>query len=148
MILSDREIIKQVNGIGLIEPFVETKVERSEEVTMSYGIDPQGYTFRNADHFDTVLDPLCSMSFKSLEFFNIQPYLCAFFYGKSSYTRKGLIFSTAVVDAGYRGCLSLVVFNASSEPQRIYGQQGLCQIVFHQLSSTSKKAYNGFWQNG
>lgn len=154
MVLSDRDILDLV---GLIEPITPVKVQSEGDVKMSYGIDPQGYTFRlgvfqSGTNYTTrgfkdtyIINPREGGSITSLERFNLPDNLMGLFRGKSSYTRNGLIFSTATVDAGYNGYLSFWVFNGGHSPIHLYLEQGIAQINFLPLTASPTQAYKGLY---
>lgn len=160
-LLTDNQIKAQFKHHKLIQLFVPRKVKSGEingygEVVMSYGLDPHGYTFRadlDVNQYDLVwsdygnyypLQAGTGMRLESLEKFNMPKNLGAIIQGKSSYTRNGLIFSTAVVDAGFSGYLQFFVYNASGrEDIRIYDMQGIAQIMFFQLDDVPEQLYEG-----
>jgi deoxycytidine triphosphate deaminase len=157
MILNDYDIKRQCedNAHPLVFPFVGQKVEKGdkylvnkelEEVYMSFGLEPQGYTLRLDCEDDFLIQPLRHEVVNSLEILNLPSDICAFFRGKSSYTRRGIVFSTAVVDAGYHGKLQFVVFNCSDKPVRFFNHEGIAQICFHQLTGKSGFPYQGVHQ--
>lgn len=149
MILNDLAIktLCVNTDIPLITPFHPCKVEKGQNVRMSYGLEPQGYTLTNDRKNDLILEPLTGIQLISVETVNLPANICAFFKGKSSYTRFGCIFSTATVDAGYHGKLSFFVFNAGADAVEIVANEGIVQISFFELSADAAQSYNGFWQN-
>ena len=141
MILNDKQIL----DAGIVVNGVSTKVQKGGDITSSYGIDPQGYTFTLEAEEDVLIKSFECLQLDSQESFQLPSNVCAFMYGKSSYTRRGLIFSFAVVDAGYEGKIGFSVFNASEEPITLKAKQGIAQIVFHEIAEP-QKIYEGAWQ--
>ena len=150
MILNDKQIKLYVG----ISNSVSEKVQKGttmngmtdRKVMSSYGIDPQGYTFRlQAEDYIYVNPGMCEQ-LDSYESFTLPKNICAFMYGKSSFTRKGLFFCFAVVDAGYCGKIGFSVYNASSSPILLYPHEGIAQIVFHTIAPPEQD-YKGIWQN-
>lgn len=152
MILNDKQIREYIQ----ITDGVKDKVQKGNQingrqVTSSYGYDPQGYTFRlkrptGDDSHAIIVKGYNSVQLDSLELFTLPTNICAFMYGKSSFTRRGLIYSFAVVDAGYNGRIGFSVFNPTSHNIKLPIEEGIAQIVFHQID-TPEKAYEGVWQN-
>ena len=72
----------------------------------------------------------------------------AFVEGRSSVGRKGLfIHNAGLIDPGFKGQITLELFNASDRPLRINEGTRICQIVFMKLSRPAKRPYNGKYQN-
>ena len=152
MILNDIQIRREI-GItdGVLDKVQKGNTINGRQITSSYGIDPQGYTFRlmtpeGYDGKEITVKGYNSIQLDSHETFTLPDNVCAFMYGKSSFTRRGLIFSFAVVDAGYSGRIGFSVFNPTSHNILLPLGQGIAQIVFHQIA-TPDKAYEGAWQN-
>lgn len=148
-ILSDNEIIKD----SMITPLVGNKVK--ENVEYSFGIDPFGYTLRlGAEYFDfnekkiasdkyIKLPSLSSLIVSTNERVKLPNSTTGILWGKSSYIRKGLIFTFGVVDAGYEGTLSFLVFNSSPKEILLNINEGICQIVFFRSPDVPSKSYEG-----
>lgn len=153
MILNDRQIEEKsivIDGTYKVQKGEYTPIIKDGNcfntlVTSSFGLDSQGYTFRLDAEEDVVIKSFHCHQVNSYEKFTIPKNVCAFMYGKSSFTRKGLIFSFAVVDAGYRGGIGFSVFNASDGIIVLPAKQGIAQIVFHQIEEPNK-TYEGAWQ--
>lgn len=143
--------------MGLIQGITPFKVKAEGFIEMSYGIDPQGYTFRlgefksgtaynTIDHKgNIILHPREGGVAVSDETFVLPDNLMALFRGKSSYTRRGILFSTATVDAGYKGRLEFWVFNGGHQPITLYMSQGIAQINFFELTEAAHKSYEGLY---
>jgi dCTP deaminase len=50
--------------------------------------------------------------------------------GKSTYARSGLILNTTVIDAGFKGHVTLEFFNSTRSYLRVYSEEGICQLQF------------------
>ena len=71
----------------------------------------------------------------------------AFVEGRSSVGRAGLIIETAgLVDAFFRGTITLELFNTTNYDMKIYPGMRIGQIAFHQNDKLSEKVYNGKYQ--
>ena len=66
----------------------------------------------------------------SLEYFKIPRDVSALVIGKSTYARCGLIVNCTPMEAGWEGCLTIELFNATHTPIRVYTYEGICQAVF------------------
>ncbi len=66
---------------------------------------------------------------------------------RSSLARAGIIASLALVDPGFRGQLTISLFNAGAEPLRMSKNDKFLQMVLHQLSSKSRRPYRGKYQD-
>ncbi len=66
---------------------------------------------------------------------------------RSSLARAGIIASLALVDPGFRGQLTISLFNAGTEPFRMSKGDRFLQMVLHQLSSKSTRSYRGKYQD-
>ena len=151
MILNDKQIRRYINITnGVLDKVQKGNTINGRQVTSSYGIDPQGYTFRlktpeGWDEKEIIVKGYNSVQLDSHETFTLPNNVCAFMYGKSSFTRRGLIFSFAVVDAGYSGRIGFSAFNPTPHNIALPLGQGIAQIVFHQIDEPDK-AYEGAWQ--
>ncbi len=60
---------------------------------------------------------------------------------KSSFCRKGIIGSFGLVDSGFRGELTLALYNATDAPVMIATGKGIAQITFIRMSSEPAQTY-------
>lgn len=73
--------------------------------------------------------------------------LCAKVEGRSSIGRAGLFIQNAGwIDPGFYGMITLELFNANSDPIRIYAGTRICQIIFSRLESPAEHGYRGKYQ--
>lgn len=80
----------------------------------------------------------------TLEKLTLPNYISARVDGKSKIGRKGLIVQTAGhIGPGFRGEITLELFNSAQIPIEVNYGNLICQIEFHQLSSKSTKGYKG-----
>ena len=77
------------------------------------------------------------------EYVEIPNYLCGQVDGRSSIARLGVsVHQTGgYIDAGYRGNITLEIYNASDKPFELFLGDSICQIIFHVLSSECKRPY-------
>ena len=79
---------------------------------------------------------------KSLERFNIPENIQAHCLGKSTLARCGIICNVTPLEPGWSGFLTIEISNATPCPACLYPKEGICQVVFHQLSSIPEKNYS------
>ena len=80
------------------------------------------------------------------EYLRLSDHIIGLIWLRTSWMRRGLFGSFGVVDAGYKGNLTLGGFNASSEPVRIGRGDRFAQIVFFLLSEPAEKPYSGKYE--
>ena len=134
-VLSDKEILNALKT-------GELKLEPSD---LSACLNPAGYDLRCSK--DVVLNPREYVLVATLETVELELNLVAFMHIRSSLAREGIIGSFAVIDPGFRGQLTLQLTNISDKEIKFNKGERIVQIVFHHLSSTAKKGYNGSYQN-
>jgi dCTP deaminase len=66
---------------------------------------------------------------------------------RSSMARAGIISSLALVDPGFRGQLTILLFNSSSEEFVLKRGDRFLQLTFHQLSTKARRTYQGKYQD-
>jgi len=169
MILCDKDIKNRLNEKSIIlEPF-------SDEQISSSSVDLRlGHEFRSFRHVSkSHIDPLDSTSsdeytelhiMKDNEPFIIHPGefvlattfervvmpsdLVASLDGRSSLGRLGIIIQTAaMVDAGFKGKITLEIANIGKMPVKIYPKMRICRMTFHNLSNKCDKPYSGRYIN-
>ena len=134
-VLSDFEILESLkNG--------DVKLEPKDLLTC---LNPSGYDLRCSSN--VVLKPKTYELVATLETVELGLNIVAFMHIRSSLAREGLIGSFAVVDPGFRGQLTLNLFNVSDEEIKLNHGERIVQIVFHNLGEKSKKGYNGSYQD-
>ncbi len=73
--------------------------------------------------------------------------LTAFVEGRSSVGRMGLFIQNAGwVDPGFKGQLTLELYNANALPIRLRAGRRICQIVFCKMDQATKNPYKGKYQ--
>ena len=66
---------------------------------------------------------------------------------RSSLARAGIIASLALVDPGFRGQLTISLYNAGIEPFTMSKNDRLLQMVLHPLSTKTRRPYSGKYQD-
>lgn len=133
-ILSDNEIVAAMKAELLhIIPF------------SNKNLAPSGYDFSSAISID--LDPKGHKLISTYESIELSNQILATIHLKSSLSREGLVGSFAIIDPGYRGQLTLSLFNASTTLVSIKEREPIVQIVFHKTGEPSSKPYSGKYQD-
>jgi len=133
-VLSDVEIKRRVEERSLvIEPFEP------------WCLNPAGYDARSI--IDLEVKPLSYELIATLERFELPLDIVGFIYLRSSLAREGLIGSFAVIDPGFKGNLTLAVFNASKSTIQVKQGERIVQVVFHELTGRASKGYAGKYQD-
>jgi len=154
MVKNDIWIAKMAREHGMLEPFEEGQVSRS---VVSYGISSYGYDMRISGHFKAPvfsgggeLDPKNpeSLSFdevetkcfalqpgsyvlaRSLEYFRIPRDVIALCTGKSTYARCGVLVNVTPLEPEWEGYVTISIANTSPVPVRLYGGEGIGQVIF------------------
>ena len=163
-IKSDRWI-KEMARRGMIEPFVERQVRRD---VVSFGLSSYGYDIRVADEFKiftnintTVIDPkafdprsfvdvkaqVCIVppnSFalaRTVEYFRIPRDVLTVCLGKSTYARCGIIVNVTPFEPEWEGTATLEISNTTPLPAKIYGNEGIAQVLFFQSDEPCETSY-------
>ena len=166
MVMPDLWIRHMAATQGLIEPFVDNVAHAAG--TISFGLSSYGYDVRAAPEFklfsnthspvvdpkcfteDSVVDvagPVCTIppnSFalgRSIERLRIPRNVLAVCLGKSTYARCGIIINVTPLEPEWEGHITLEFSNTTPLPARIYANEGVCQIVFHQAAAPCETSY-------
>jgi len=175
--LSDCEIISLCGPDPepcMISPFIPTQKGKP-----SYGLGSFGYDLRLGEKFlvplggvNIVLDPLdfpkgsfnkinatetlaiaagSQVLAESIEWFNMPDDVCGICWGKSSYSRCGLLVNVTPLEAGWKGKLTIELANLSPLPIRLHIGQGIAQVVFFRgerpLRTYVEKEAGGIYQD-
>ena len=162
---SDRWIRRMAEQDQMIEPFEPTQVR---DGSISYGLSSFGYDIRVAPEFkvftnvhNLVVDPKafdersfvdvagreCTIppnSFalaRTVERFRIPRDVLVLCVGKSTYARCGIIVNVTPLEPTWEGYLTLEISNTTPLPARIYGGEGIAQLVFFQGDEAPQVAY-------
>lgn len=67
---------------------------------------------------------------QTMEEFSMPEDVLAICLGKSTYARAGIVLNTTPAEPGWRGHLTLEIFNAGKFPVKLYVGEGICQMIF------------------
>jgi len=162
---SDRWIRRMALEHGMIEPFEDRQVREGKS---RYGVSSYGYDLRVADEFriftnvnSTTVDPknfdarnfvefkgpVCIIppnSFalaRSVEYFRIPRNVLTICVGKSTYARCGIIVNVTPFEPEWEGFVTLEISNTTPLPAKIYGNEGLCQVIFFESDEACEISY-------
>ncbi len=155
-IKSDGWIKRMVEKHQMIEPFEAGQVR---DGCISYGLSSYGYDIRVAPEFkvftnvhNIVVDPKAfdDRSFvdvnaaeciippnsfalaRTVEYFKIPRDTLVVCVGKSTYARCGIIVNVTPLEPTWEGHLTLEISNTTPLPAKIYGSEGIAQLLFFQ----------------
>lgn len=166
---SDRWIRQMALEEGMIEPFVETQVRYvGGSKVISYGLSSYGYDLRVAREFkvftnlynslvdpknfnenafvdieaDTCIIPPNSFALaRSVEYFRIPRNVLTICIGKSTYARCGIIVNVTPFEPEWEGYVTLEISNTTPLPAKIYGNEGLAQVLFYESVEECETSY-------
>ncbi len=134
MVLSDVEILSALKaGVIKIVPF-DKKC-----------LNPAGYDLRLEKTI--AIKPWTQELVATLERVELVPTVVGFLNIRSSLAREGVIGSLALVDPGFRGQLTIALFNSSKEKVKIKKRERFVQITFAKLGGRAKRGYSGRYQD-
>jgi dCTP deaminase len=164
-IKSDRWIRRMCADHEMIEPFEPGQVR---EGVISFGLSSYGYDIRVAPEFkvftnvhNVVVDPKAfdERSFvdvngdhciippnsfalaRTLEYFRIPRGVLAICVGKSTYARCGIVVNVTPLEPAWEGYLTLEISNTTPLPAKIYGGEGIAQLLFLEGDEEPEVAY-------
>jgi len=104
-----------------------------------------GYDLRLAE--ELILEPNQHRLVATLERVELGEDLVGTLHIRSSLARAGIIASLALVDPGFRGQLTILLFNVGSRRFGMEWKDRFVQIAIHQLSTKTLRAYHGKYQD-
>ena len=141
-ILSDQELIDRLQRGNLkIDPFREKNLTPN-----GYDLTVKEVYFKSSDSKVTIgtayLDPgeWCLVSTE--EELMVSPDLAGQLWMRTTYLRKGLLGGFGLIDAGFKGNLTVSVTNMGSERVGLPIGDRLCQVAFHTLTTKPRKLYD------
>ncbi len=150
----------------MIEPFEPRQVR---DGTISYGLSSYGYDIRVAAEFkvftnvyNVIVDPkgfdersfvdvhqsecvIPPNSFalaRTEEYFRMPRNVLAICVGKSTYARCGIVVNVTPLEPSWEGYLTLEISNTTPLPAKIYGGEGIAQLLFFESDEEPETAYS------
>lgn len=134
MALSDREIEVRIRrGSIVLNPFEPSCLNGA------------GYDLRSDT--EVTIQPGQQHLVATMERVEMGEDVTATLHIRSSLARAGIIASLALVDPGFRGQLTISLYNAGSDPFPIRKGDKFVQMVVHPLGRKAQRAYRGKYQN-
>lgn len=132
MALSDREIITAIKTGQL---HVTPKIAK---------LNPAGIDLRIRRHLK--LEPGQHGLAATLERVDLSENILGILHIRSSLAREGVVASLALVDPGFRGQLTVSLYNAGDRPVRIRKGERFVQLSLLRLGRPATERYNGRYQ--
>ncbi|OED36167.1 dCTP deaminase [PVC group bacterium (ex Bugula neritina AB1)] len=161
MILSDTTIEKMINEKTLnIDPLSEHSIQPAS-VDLRLGnhfltlddhrmdvISLRSHTFyREFTQELITIPPHSFLLATTIEYVHLPDNITAFVEGRSSIGRIGLFIQNAGwVDPGFKGNITLELYNANSLPIRLEAGRRICQLVFCKMDNPAENPYKGKYQ--
>jgi dCTP deaminase len=134
LILSDVEIQERIDNHSLqITPFEPSCLNGA------------GYDLRLAE--ELTIEPNQYRLVATLERVELEDNLVGTLHIRSSLARWGIIASVALVDPGFRGQLTILLYNVGSRKLKMQWKERFLQIAIHQLSTKTQRPYRGKYQD-
>lgn len=103
--------------------------------------------YRTIEAEEITLPPHSFLLASTQEYIELPEDLTAFVEGRSSIGRIGLFIQNAGwVDPGFKGQITLELYNANSLPIRLQKGRRICQLVFCKMDQMAKRPYSGKYQ--
>ena len=123
--LGNEFLVPKYDGLGL-----DAKVINNKIITNEIYIENKGF-----------------MLATTKETIHLPDYISGFVEGRSSIGRRGLFIQNAGwIDAGFKGQITLELFNATDKPILLVAGKRIAQIVFCEQKSRSVMPYSGKYQ--
>lgn len=162
MILSDRTIKELIEkGIMQITPLEDYQVQPAsvdlrlgnnflkldENMTELMTLDKEiKYTSYNSE--ELIIPPHSFLLATTMEYIQLPADITAFVEGRSSIGRMGLFIQNAGwVDPGFKGQITLELYNANSLPIKVSSGRRICQLVLARMDQQALKPYQGKYLN-
>jgi dCTP deaminase len=161
MILSDKTIKKLLEtGKLVVDPVDEKSIqpasidvrlgdhflilEDTQMDSLSMDIEPK---YREITGKNVTIAPHTFLLATTQEYIEVPNNLTAFVEGRSSIGRIGLFIQNAGwVDPGFKGRITLELYNASSLPIKLEAGRRICQLVFCKMDQEAENPYSGKYQ--
>lgn len=161
MILSDKTILKMLKENSLVISPLNKEQVQPASVDVRLGntfsvvddIDSRIITLDKKIKYKTIISdsylilPGQFVLATTMEYFELPNNLTAFVEGRSSLGRMGLFIQNAGwVDPGFKGEITLELFNANRCAIELQSGRRVGQLVFAQMDDTAWNPYNGKYQ--
>ena len=132
--LSDTDIQRRIGeGLIVLDPFDAACVNGG------------GYDLRVST--DIQIPPGRSLLAATLERVELGDEMVGTLHIRSSLARAGIIASLALIDPGFRGQLTIMLYNSSSKDFILRRGERFVQLAIHLLSTKTRRPYEGRYQD-
>jgi len=153
-VLSDRDILEKWDELfSYTDKNLAWLQNRIQPASVDLQLDNtlkniDGETFNLDEKSMYVLQPGEFILGSTVEYVTIPHDIVARVEGRSSVGRLGVMVhvTAGYIDPGFKGNITLELFNCSDKPFQLNFGDYLCQIVFETLSSPCKHPYDGKYQ--
>ncbi len=157
MFLGHDEILDRIRDEDLLENVDEENIQGAGvdlRIDELYSLISEGFIGKSKrtipenkklDNF--ILRPNGFYLFKTVEKINMPSDLVAFMFPRSTLFRCGISLRTAVIDPGYKGELTVGLFNESEREVKLEKHARVAQLVLANVSGGTK-LYEGRYQGG
>lgn len=161
MILSDKTLKKMLaSGELVVTPIDEKSIQPAsidcrlgdhfllvEENQMDVISLDSEIKYREITNETITIPPHSFLLATTQEYVEIPDNLTAFVEGRSSIGRIGLFIQNAGwVDPGFKGRITLELYNAGSLPIKLQAGKRICQLVFCSMDKAAENPYKGKYQ--
>lgn len=161
MILSDRTLKTMLDeGKLIIDPLSEDSIQPAsidcrlgdhylviEQNKMDVISLNSEIHYREIESDTIIIPPHTFLLATTQEYLELPDNLTAFVEGRSSIGRIGLFIQNAGwVDPGFKGQITLELYNANSLPIKLEKNRRICQLVFCKMDQQADKPYFGKYQ--
>ncbi|MBT3864462.1 dCTP deaminase [Candidatus Peregrinibacteria bacterium] len=161
MILSDKTLRKMIDSGELkVDPLVEESIQPAsidctlgshylvvDDTAMDVLTLDSEIKYREINEDSITIPPKSFVLATIQEYVELPNDLTAFVEGRSSIGRMGLFIQNAGwVDPGFKGRITLEVYNANSLPIKLQKGRRICQLVFCKMDQAADNPYDGKYQ--
>lgn len=117
---------------------------RSSRTCIALYVDPKNVddrSFVDIDGPECIIPPNSFALARTEEYFRIPRDVLVVCVGKSTYTRCGLIVNVTPLEPIWEGYLTLEISNTTPLPAKIYGGEGMAQLLFFEGDEEPETAY-------
>lgn len=129
----DHKVRGEITSHGLSEAGYDIRIKQDIEFTQN-GVTADGVW--KSGRFTIA---------SAIELFQMPDNLCGVVHDKSTWARRGLSVFNTVIEAGWKGFLTLELVYHGRERLHIPAGSGIAQVLFHHLSCEA--SYDGKYQN-
>ena len=109
-------------------------------------VDPKQFdprSFVDVHESTCIIPPNSFALARTLEYFRIPRDVLVVCVGKSTYARCGIIVNVTPLEPTWEGYLTLEISNTTPLPAKIYGREGIAQLLFFEGDEEPSIAYAG-----